>query len=263
MANINNVQGRGGRFCNQFFRNMMAHILGEKNALSMKYAECDKMKELGIPLYTGGETKDSTFPPVEIRDSNFMEYITNPEPLQTNIHFHKEDNYCQTKDFAHYLQEYFTKNKWFDTIVNQNKFRGQYKNNENIYVHVRLGDVVHHNPGFDYYDRCLSQIIKYREQQSTTSGSAKAYISSDSINHPICQALIQKYGLIIVSLNEVETILFASTCKYLILSNGTFSWLIGFLGVFSHVFYPKIYQFWHGDIFVFPRWQEVDWKKSI
>lgn len=263
MTDLNNVQGREGRFCNQFFRNITAHILGEKNGLSMKYAEYDKMKELGIPLYAGGETKDLAFSPVEICDSNFMEYITNPEPLQTNIHFHQHSNYFQTKDFVNYLQQYFTKNKWFEVIVNQNKFRGQYKNNENIYVHVRLGDVIRHNPGFDYYDRCLSQIINYRDQNTTTSGSAKAYISSDSIGHPICQALIQKYGLIIVSLNEVETILFASTCKYLILSNGTFSWLIGFLGVFSHVFYPKIYEFWHGDIFVFPRWQKVDWKKSI
>jgi hypothetical protein len=83
------------------------------------------------------------------------------------------------------------------------------------------------------------------------------YISSDSINHPICKRLIEKYGLRIYNSDEIDTILFASTCSKIVLSTGTFSWLIGFLAPFSTVYYPKITHWWHGDIFVFEHWNEI------
>ena len=51
--------------------------------------------------------------------------------------------------------------------------------------------------------------------------------------------------------------MFASTCKNVILSSGTFSWLIGLLSYYSNIYYPKIYVKWHGDIFVFSEWTEV------
>ena len=120
-------------------------------------------------------------------------------------------------------------------------------------MHVRLGDKMHqigtcvHD--FDYYDHALMK-----------AGSFKyGYISSDSINHPICQQLIEKYGLHPYNSNEIDTILFASTCSTVILSTGTFSWLIGFLARFSTVYYPKITHRWHGDIFVFDDWTEIDY----
>jgi hypothetical protein len=257
MLAINSTENGPGRLCNRFFRNMMAHILAEKNGLAMKYHDYDKMKALGLDLYTNGVAKDYGIPPLIIRDDNFMQYILNEEPLTTNIQIDRESTYCQTRDFALYMRKYFIKNKWFDTVLNRNKYKDRYKQNQDIYVHVRLGDVSVNTPGFHYYDKCLSKIIEHIE------GDYNAFISSDSIHHPICQQLIKKYGLKVISINEVDTILFASTCKYLILSNGTFSWLIGFLGVFSQVFYPKIYQPWHGDVFVFPHWSEVEWKKSI
>jgi hypothetical protein len=57
--------------------------------------------------------------------------------------------------------------------------------------------------------------------------------------------------------------MFASSCKNVVLSNGTFSWLIGLLGFYSNVYYPKIKTVWHGDIFVFPDWNEIDTSNSI
>jgi hypothetical protein len=84
------------------------------------------------------------------------------------------------------------------------------------------------------------------------------YISSDSIDHEICKKLILKYKLIIYNDNEINTIQFASTNKYIILSSGTFSWLIGIFSFFSEVYYPKIKVIWHGDIFVFPKWKEIN-----
>jgi hypothetical protein len=59
--------------------------------------------------------------------------------------------------------------------------------------------------------------------------------------------------------DEVETIMFASTCKALVLSYGTFSWTIGALGFGADVYIPpKKFSTWVGDIFRMPDWKIVD-----
>jgi len=102
-----------------------------------------------------------------------------------------------------------------------------------------------HHP-FEYYDKVLQKI-------SFTNG----YISSDTIHHEICIKLIEKYNLHIISKDEVATIQFGSTCKYIVLSSGTFSWLIGLFGFYSQIYYPEEYKKWHGDIFVFDDWNKI------
>jgi hypothetical protein len=101
---------------------------------------------------------------------------------------------------------------------------------------------------FEYYDKLLQQ-MEYK----------KAYISSDSITHPLCEELILKHKLHVFGETEVKTIQFASTCKYVILSKGTFSWWIGFLSIYSTVFYPEMENetVWKKDIFdVFSHWNK-------
>jgi hypothetical protein len=85
-----------------------------------------------------------------------------------------------------------------------------------------------------------------------------AYISSDEIENAICQELIYKYKMIVLDKNEIVTIMFGSTCKYMVLSGGAFSWLIGFLGFFSKdIYYPCNKNTWYGDIFVFNKWNGI------
>jgi hypothetical protein len=99
-----------------------------------------------------------------------------------------------------------------------------------------------------YFEKALSK-IKFKT----------GYISSDSIESPFCKDLIEKYNLKIIELNEIETIMFASTCNSLILSGGTFSWLIGFLAFYSkQIFYPKYTSTWYADIFVFKNWTAIE-----
>jgi hypothetical protein len=82
------------------------------------------------------------------------------------------------------------------------------------------------------------------------------YISSDSIQSSLCQKLISKYNLIVFDKNEIETIMFANTCNTIIMSGGTFSWLLGFFAFYSEfIFYPiKKENIFYGDIFVIPTW---------
>ena len=75
---------------------------------------------------------------------------------------------------------------------------------------------------FSYYDSVLSELV-----------FDKAYISSDSINDNICKKLIEKYKMEIINKDSIETIQFATTCKTIILSSGTYSWMIGILSFFQ------------------------------
>ena len=136
-------------------------------------------------------------------------------------------NYCQTSYTSRLYLKYLYDNK--NSIINSNPYKNRYNYNNDVFIHVRLGDVVNKNPGLKYYTNVLESIH-----------FDKGYISSDSIDHSICKELIAKYNLTVIILDEIQTIQFASTCKYIILSNGTFSWMIGSMGFFSKVWYPKV-----------------------
>ena len=257
---INTTINAEGRFCNHFFRNMACHFIAKKNNISFTYSFYEETKKLGINLFVDGNNYYNLSQEQEINEENFFEYVSSSEKiLKSNIKLKRRTTwvhnneifYAQTSDFAKYLKLYFLEDDVRRNICNNNIFKNRYMNNDDVFVHVRLGDVPHLNPGFEYYDSVLSRIEP-----------KKGYISSDSINHDICQNLIKKYNLDIISLDEVGTIMFGSTCKNIVLSNGTFSWVIGLFGFYSDVYYPNIENKWHGDIFVFPEWYEVIVKKN-
>jgi FkbM family methyltransferase len=247
MSNINNNTYHAGRLGNQFFLGMAIHFIAKINNLKVVYQMGDKIIDLGIELFSGTKTYDNT---IELLDINFFKYLT--EPMNKNFSINK-DTYFQTKEFSIFLKDYINEDTQKTKIKNSNKFTQRYNENNNVYVHVRLGDVNNKfNSSFEYYDKALQM-----------TAFSDGYISSDSILNPICQKLITKYNLSIIDFDEVETIMFASTCKHIILSTGTFSWMIGVFSFYSDIKYPKIYNVWHGDIFVFPSWTEIDYGLEV
>jgi hypothetical protein len=236
--------GTGGGIGNVFFKNMVLHILSKKHNLRASYNICHKFKQLGLDLFIDG-TNDYN-EKIVLTDETFFNYIS-----ESNIHKNVEiHGYFQTREFAEYLKQYFTENNLFEPVKQANPYKDRYNNNNDMYIHVRLTDAAKHNHGITYYDYVISK-LEY------TTG----YISSDDINHPICQYLIQKYKLNIYESKVVDTIQFASTCKHLVLSNGTFSWLIGFFAFYSTIYYPKpdLQHVWFGDIFIYPEWNCVNY----
>ena len=60
----------------------------------------------------------------------------------------------------------------------------------------------------------------------------------------------------IIDYNEQLTIQFATTCKNIILSHGSFSAIIGYLSFYSTIYYPEyeINKIWFGDMFSIDGW---------
>jgi hypothetical protein len=242
---INNSNIHNGRFGNLFFVNMVLHFLSIKYNLKCRYKYYDKFNKLGIYL-NKGEKKYKTS--IEVNDNNFLSLIKNETTINHNIILNN-NSWFQKKEFCDYLKDYFyiKDNKY--KIINNNKYKNRYKKNNDVFIHVRLGDIVDKINGvYNYFDKILSEI-------SFKNG----YISSDSINNEICKDLIKKYSLKVINKDEISTIMFASTCNNLVLSGGTFSWLMGFLAFYSrYIYYPKLQNTWYdGDIFSFPNWKEV------
>ena len=131
-------------------------------------------------------------------------------------------------------------------IINKNPFNSRYNANNDLYIHIRLDDAAKWNPGVNYYNNTISSI-----------NFDNLYISSDEINHSIIQEIIKKYpSCKIIDYDEINTIQFASTCKNIILSHGSFSAIIGYLSFFSNVNYPEYEKdkMWYGDMFSINGW---------
>jgi hypothetical protein len=240
---MNNNLHHGGRFGNCFFTGMALHFIAKKNNLKSKYKMQHKFENMGIDFFIGEETYDET---VSLNDKNFMDFIIG-DTIYKNISI-KNNVWCQTKYFAWFLRDYFNEPHQKEKIINKNIHKSRYKKNNDVYVHIRLGDIIKHDyhQPFEYYDKILEKL-----------DFENGFFSSDTPDHPICQELSKKYNLKIYQDNDEKTVMFASTCKYLVLSSGTYSWMIGFFGFFSKVYYPKPHIKWHGDIFVFPEWNEI------
>ena len=234
---INNTITAGGRFGNILIRNIITEIIATKNNLKVTYENQEDMRKLGINLFIGENTYDETI----VLDDNIIDHIFNDQLFDTyfknkNIFFN-QDNYspfnngdrcwCQTQLTASHVRHIINHNE--HNVKMNNPYKDNYNNNDDLFVHVRLGDIVNLNfyVEYKYYDEIISKL-----------SFNKGYISSDSMDHEICQKLINKYNLIPYNADEINTIQFGSTCKNIVLSNGTCSFLIGLFGYNSIIYFP-------------------------
>ena len=249
---MSSIKGFGknmlGRLGNQLIRNTIISILCRKHDLAVKYYFDEyytNILNLGIELFNGNNFYDTT---VEINDSNIDEYIKNNSIIYSNIIF---NGFFQSIQCSELLYTYFRDHIVKSSIENKNPFKERYNTNNDVFIHIRLGDVISFNPGFTYYDKAIS-MLEYDN----------GYISSDSPDHELCKQLLEKYpNLSIINYDEVKTIQFGTTCKNLILSHGSFSAVLGYLGFYSLVYYPEYNKdkMWYGDMFNLPEWNKIEY----
>ena len=216
---------------------MFLHFFSKKFDLLCNYKYFEKFSELGIELYIGTKTYDTN---LLVTEKNFMLLLNDDTYFQpSNIIIHN-NIWFQKKEFCLYLQEHFNNKIYKNKIILKNSFKERYNNNNDLFIHFRLGDVEENTIKlFECYDNLLKNM-------SFENG----YISSDSINNKYCEYFIKKYNLKIIDYDEIKTIMFGSTCNNIVLSGGTFSWLIGFFAFYSkNIYYPSYENPWFGNIF--------------
>lgn len=233
-----------GRLCNQIVRNLAVSFIAEKHNLHVKYGSMDLISDLGIPLYCGEKMYNES---VILDDNNYFPI------LQSNIFLYNLNpnvHYFQTKEISQLINRFLHREDIKKNIMGKNPFQSRYNNNNDLYIHIRLDDTAQWNPGIRYYLKAIANV-----------NFDKIYISSDEVNHKIIKQIIHEYpNSTIIKFNEIMTIQFASTCKNIILSHGSFSATIGQLGFFSNIYYPKIEEnkSWCGDMCSIDGWNKIE-----
>lgn len=228
---------KNGRLGNQIIRNLAVSLIAKKYNLKVNYFNKDIIEELGIELFSGNITYNTT---KILNDSNYFS-IYNCEHLNYNLD--PNNNYFQTNEITNFLYNHLYNTK--STIIEKNPFNNRYKNNNDLFIHVRLSDVAHLNPGIHYYLNAMNNII-----------FDTIFISTDDPNHSIIKILLENPNAKLIEYNEIQTFQFGSTCKHILLSHGSFSAIIGYLSFYSTVYYPEYDQnkIWYGDMFSINGW---------
>jgi len=239
-----------GRFGNHFIRNIVMHIIAEKHDLKVDYSYDAAIRSLGIPLFSGSKVfqEDRI-----INNDNMAAELLRDEQFAINRNLLIQgDIYCQTKEITNRVYSFLRSKKIQEKVCLFNPFQPRYGNNKDVFIHIRLGDVIQYNPGLEYYNKVMASL--------SNKGYDRIYISSDTPNHPICQSIYNEYpNVSFIQTDEIQTIQYASTCRYVILSHGSFSAIIGYLAFFSEIYYPEYDKdkIWYGDMFSVPGFRMV------
>lgn len=214
--------GGGGRLCNQIIRNIAASIICKRHNKKIRYCMYTETEKLGINLYTSEHEYDST---IVLKNETYFQVLNND--VRSNIDF--TSDFFQEEKITDLIYTYLTTYEQKENIIKVNPFNSRYNNNNDLFIHIRLGDVSRYNPGIEYYIECIKN-MEYNH----------IYIASDSLNHTIIKELQILYtNIIIINYDEIKTIQFGSTCSNIILSHGSFSAIIGYLSFFAkNIYYP-------------------------
>jgi hypothetical protein len=223
-----------GRLGNNLIQNFVALILSNKFKEKIS-------NPLNSVIFNNISFEEKSYKnKIIVNNHNFFE-IYNLTNLNSDIIL---DDFFQTREVFNLFENY--KN----LIINNNE-----KKNNDLFVHVRLGDILSTShlskpsyANYGYYSDIISKI-----------DFNNGFISSDSPSHQIVKDLIKNYNLNLYEDTPIDTLLFSSTFEYKVLSLGTFSWWIGYLGNQNNIFFPnpENYNKWHGDIFIFEKWNKI------
>mgnify|MGYP003648960305 CR=1 FL=1 len=215
-----------GRLCNQVIRNLALSMLARNNDLYVNYSSFDQINNiLGIELFVGKQKYTQT---KVVKNSNYMECLMHPE----NTGYNLNRAFFQSEEITSLLYKHLQLNN--KNIINKNPYKNRYKNNNDLFLHIRLGDVAKFNVGIQYYINHINK-IKYDN----------LYIGSDEFSHDMIKEIKTLYpDVIFIEKDPINTIQFGSTCKYIILSHGSFSAVIGYLAFDSNIYFPNCKPGW-------------------
>jgi hypothetical protein len=220
-----------GRLGNHIIKYISCSIICKKHNLSVDYNYkndkkfLNQIEKIGILLFYGRKQYKRT---MKIDDTKWYAFFSLNESVFNVIL--PRSQYFQNKIITNEIIKYLHDEEIMNHYINNNHYKTRFNNNNDCFIHIRLGDVAKHLN--------LDKIFKYYKYVLNTINVEHIYISSDSPSHNKIKELLQLYSnSSIIYYNEVDTIHFGSTCKYVILSHGTFSATIGYLSYYSNVYY--------------------------
>ena len=213
----------GSRLGNEIVRSIAGSIIAEKHNLSFKYHNNEKIiKKIGIPLFSGTNIYENT---KLVNNDNYLT-VLNSANIDYNVSM---KSYCQTKQITDEIHKYLNSEKNINHFISNNKYKDKYQNNNDCFIHIRLGDVKKWNQGFKYYGYVLSKLK-----------CDNIYIATDENNNDLIKEIQNKYdNVTILGSDFVDIFQLASTCRYVILSYGTFSAIVGYTAFYSTVYCLK------------------------
>ena len=287
--------GAPGRFGNQFIRHLFVSALAQRCDLRAAYSHGAELARLGLPLHIGARwfaatpaaateaevlawvTGAAPFPDtcVDVRNDNCY---CQSRPCSLWLHAHLKTRAAAVRAANPFRGRYLENGGGGGSAGAPAAVPTSLKNSD-VFVHVRLDDAAQWSPGFEYYARAVRRAaadfaaadfaagaiqsaaapsaIAVAVSANTADAAVTGWVSSDSPAHETCQRLLAEFpGLAVWSDPDiVRTIQFASTCRAVVLSHGSFSATIGNLAFDSLVYYPPYPPtLWFGDMFTMPGW---------
>lgn len=227
-----------GRLGNNLFQYVAAYIFAKK--FNFKISSGIVENKFNLPSLNG---VNETNVIIDVDDNNFMSLLNSEKLEKAHYRF---IGYYQIKEF---ILEYGNDIKEL--------FKLNFKNTpkDEVFVAYRIGDIsgIRQMLPIEYYQEALKKI--------NPNGG---YITSDTPEHPNVLKLIKEFNLKIYNESPLNTIDFAKNFNSIILSEGSFSWWIGFLSKAENIYYNDRPRFWHGNMFVIPEWKALkyDWDQS-
>jgi hypothetical protein len=126
-------------------------------------------------------------------------------------------DYFQSQEITDIIHRHLKEQK--DHIIDKNTYKERYQHNNDVFLHIRLHHATCYNVGVDYYIHCIKMLDSKMPNN--------IYIGTDDFNSELIKKIQTLYPKIILFKEDpVKTIQFASTCKHIVLSHGSFSAMI-------------------------------------
>lgn len=240
-----------GRFGNKFIRNLVIYLISIKTSLKCIYESdiennLNSFKKLGLNFINNQILE---LPTIKIKSNQIID-ILNGNDFNFQNYIYILDGFYQNPEIIKHIFDYFNNldNSLVKSIIFNNPYKNRYNNNEDIFIHIRSGDIFKNNtvkPDYNFYKNLIE---KFKNKN--------IYLGSDNFNSDICKKLLSNFKIKKYQNNKIDTLQFGSTCKYVILSSGSYSLILSFLSFFSNIYYSddmgKINnKEWHPDFFKF------------
>lgn len=193
-----------GRYGNNLFQLSAANLISKRhNKTIISEIRSNILKTHQPENYFDNTTE------IVVNDTNFINLYNDSELQHRNI----------------ILTGFFQRPEIISEFIKHNEYFTDQNPKDNTFVHIRLGDFVKNGMSLDYsfYEKALSKI-----------NTENTIIATNDESHDIVKKILDKYDASLIKDTPENTILFGASCENKVLSLGTFSWWVGFLGSILH-----------------------------